>query len=241
MKPTLHPVHLLGASVLLAAALVGACGGNGGAPPTAEELAVRLVSADTFEGDWSVNPGPDDGGDMSSGVIPEDQRAMLPQLELCDAASNEARAAAESVRWLAFRQLDLAEPDPIEPPGDRTGHLVFVQEFLTAGDREELAATFELLRSGSEACLGDIEASDEGPGRAEAMSVPEVGDARFGVLTTMDEAAGWAEWRLHTAYVLDGDVVLSVVVVDIRAGDGVEPYYSVDDVGEMIAQAADAL
>ena len=73
------------------------------------------------------------------------------------------------------------------------------------------------------------------------MPIPEVGDARFGVLTTIEEAGGWAEWRLHNAFVLDDDVLMSFLVVDIRAGDGVEPYYSTDDIDEMISIAADTM
>jgi hypothetical protein len=119
--------------------------------------------------------------------------------------------------------------------------MVFVQQFLTSGDADELATTFELLRSGSEACLGPIETTEEGPGQTESMPVPAVGDARFGVLTTVEEAGGWAEWRLHNAFVLDSDVLMSFLVVDIRAGDGVEPYYSTDDIDEMITIAADTM
>jgi hypothetical protein len=226
---------------LAAAAVLAGCGDDRDAPPTAEQLAAQLVTVDSFDGAWTINAGPDDGTDMTSGVIPEDQRDMLPTVELCDAASPEAQAAAESLTWMAFRQLDLNEDDPIEPPNDRSGHMVFVQQFLTSGDADELESTFDLLRSGSEACFGPIAAGEEGPGQAEAMPIPEVGDARFGVLTTIEEAGGWAEWRLHNAFVLDNDVLMSFLVVDIRAGDGVEPYYSTDDIDEMISIAADTM
>ena len=166
---------------------------------------------------------------------------MLPTVELCDAASPEAKAAVESLTWMAFRQLDLDEADPIDPPNDRTGHMVFVQQFLTSGDADELATTFDLLQSGFEACVGPIPAGEEGPGQAELMPVPAVGDARFGVLTTFEEAGGSAEWRLHNAFVLDNDVLMSFLVVDIRAGDGVEPYYTTDDIDAMITIAADSM
>ncbi len=234
-------LRVLGVLVLAATPVLAACGDDQDTPPTAEQLAAQLVTVDSFDGDWTINAGPDDGTDMTSGVIPEDQRDMLPTVELCDAASPEAQAAAESLAWMAFRQLDLEEDDPINPPNDRTGHMVFVQQFLTSGDADELATTFELLRSGSEACFGPIAATDEGPGQAEAMPVPTVGDARFGVLTTIEEAGGSAEWRLHNAFVLDNDVLMSFLVVDIRAGDGVEPYYSTDDIDEMIVIAADSM
>jgi hypothetical protein len=234
-------LRVLGALGLVAASVLAGCGDDEDTPPTAEQLAAQLVTVDSFDGEWTINPGPDDGTDMTSGVIPEDQRDMLPTIELCDAASPEAQDAAESLTWMAFRQLDLDEEDPIDPPNDRTGHMVFVQQFLTSGSADELESTFELLRSGSEACLGPIAQSEEGPGQAEAMPIPEVGDARFGVLTTIEEAGGWGEWRLHNAFVLDDDVLMSFLVVDIRAGDGVEPYYSADEIDEMISIAADTM
>lgn len=241
MRNSPASLRVLSVLGLAAAAVLAGCGDGQDTPPTAEQLAAQLVTVDSFDGDWTINPGPDDGTDMTSGVIPEDQRDMLPTVELCDAASPEARDAAESLTWMAFRQLDLDEDDPIDPPNDRTGHMVFVQQFLTSGDHDQLATTFELLRSGSEACLGPIAAGEEGPGQAEAMPIPEVGDARFGVLTTIEEAGGWAEWRLYNAFVLDPDVLMSFLVVDIRAGDGVEPYYSTDDIDDMITIAADAM
>ena len=240
MNGALRSLRLLGVIALAVAPAAASCGSDDAAPPTAERLAGRLVDIDTFAGVWTVNRGPDDGADMSSGVIPEDQRDMLPGIELCDAAGADAKAAVESLTWLAYRQIDLTVDDPIEPPADRSGNMVFVQQFLTAGEHDELAATFDLLRAGSDACLGPIEASEEGPGEAATMPVPEVGDARFGVLTTIAEAGGWAEWRLYDAFVLDGDVLMSFVVVDIRAGEGVEPYFSIDDIDQMIAIAAQA-
>jgi hypothetical protein len=241
MRSATNSLRVLGVLALAAASALAACGDDQDAPPTAEQLAAQLVTVDSFDGDWTVNPGPDDGTDMTSGVIPEDQRDMLPTLELCDAASPEAQAAVESLTWMAFRQLDLDEDDPIDPPNDRTGHMVFVQQFLTSGDTDELATTFELLRSGSEACFGPIAATEEGPGQAEAMPVPAVGDARFGVLTTIEEAGGSAEWRLHNAFVLDDDALMSFLVVDIRAGDDVAPYYSTEDIDAMITIAADSI
>jgi hypothetical protein len=241
MRNSANALRVVGVVALAAAFVLAGCGDDQDAPPTAEQLAEQLVTVDSFEGDWTINAGPDDGTDMTSGVVPEDQRDMLPTAELCDAASPEAQAALESLTWMAFRQLDLDEDDPIDPPNDRSGHMVFVQQFLTSGDPDELAATFELVRSGSEACLGPIAAGEEGPGQAETMPVPAVGDARFGVLTTIEELGGSAEWRLHNAFVLDDDVLMSFLVVDIRAGDGVEPYYSTDDIDEMIVIAADSL
>jgi hypothetical protein len=209
-------------------------------PPTADELATTLVVEDSFDGDWTLNTGPDDSTDMSSGVVPDELQEQLPRIEFCESASDESRAAAEDLQWQAFRQLDLTVEDPIDPP-DREGHMVAVQQFLTAGDPAEIEATFDLLQEGMEACLGDFPAGEEGPGTAEEMTLPDVGDDRYGVLLTFDEAGGWAEWRLHTALVRQGPVLMSLQVMDIRAGEGVEPYYSIDDVGTMVQTAVDRL
>ena len=228
----------------VAALVLGAasCGSDDTAatPPTAEELAATLVTVDDYEGDWTVNAGPDDSIDMSTGVVPDEMQDLLPRLDFCDEASDESRAAAEEVQWQAFRQLDLTVEDPIRPP-DREGHMVSVQQYLTAADPAEIEATFDVLRDGMEACLGDIAAGEEGPGTAVEMTIPEVGDDRYGVLLTFEEAGGWAEWRLHPALVRQGPVLMSMQVMDIRAGEGVGPYYSVEEVGAMFQTAVDRL
>lgn len=220
---------------------VAGCGGgdSGSAVPTADQLASSLVTVDDYEGDWTVDPGPDDAPGSPSGTLSPEQQEMLPGLEMCEAAGPQSRAAAEGLRWKAFRQLDLAEDDPISPPGDRKGHMVFVQEFLTSGEPAEIERTFDLLRDGMKACLGDIPTGEEGPGTAEAMAVPSVGDDRYGVLTTVEEAGGWAEWRLHNTLVRQGAVLMLMDVVDIRAG--VAPLYSIDEVGTFVTRAVDRL
>ena len=215
--------------IILTALAVTGCGADD--PPTAEQLAERLITVDTFDGDWTDNAPPE----AADGLVPEEFQEMLPRMDLCDAASDASRAAVLDQRWAAFRQLDLDVEDPIRPPDDRTGHLVFVQEFLTSGPASDLEATFGLLRDGMVACLGDIPAGEEGPGFAVEMIVPDIGDERYGVLTTIEEAGGWAEWRLHSVMVRDGDVLAVIVITDIRADS--EPYYSIDDVGEMVTTA----
>lgn len=207
--------------------------------PSADELADRLIDVDTFDGTWTVSL-PDDAPEgAASGVVPVDLRDQLPRIELCEEASDESQAAAQDLRWTTFRQLDLEADDPIRPPDDRTGHLVFVQEFLTSGTPDEIEATFELLRDGMAACLGELPAGEEGPGMAEEMILPDVGDDRYGVLATVEEAGGWAEWRLHAALVRDGAVLAQIVITDIRADT--EPLYTIDDVGEMVTTAVGML
>lgn len=214
-----------------------ACGDDVVAVPTAEELAADLIAADTYDGTWSVSLPDDAPSGAETGVVPDDLQDQLPRVELCDEASPEARAMVRDLRWMAFRQLEFDVDDPIRPPDDRTGHMVFVQEFLMSGEPDDIEATFDLLRDGMIACLGEIPAGEEGPGLAEEMTLPDVGDDRYGVLATVEEAGGWAEWRLHSTLVRDGAILAEIVITDIRADD--EPYYTTAQIGEMVETAVD--
>jgi hypothetical protein len=86
-----------------------------------------------------------------------------------------------------------------------------------------------------------IEAAEEGPGSVASMGVPDLGDDSFGVLMIMEEAGGWAEWRLHHVIVRAGSVLMLLVVTDIRAGDDVEPYFTIGDIGDIAQTAIDKL
>jgi hypothetical protein len=206
--------------------------------PTAERLSDALITADDIDGDWTLFAGPQGGDEQidPSGILTNEQRELVPSLEMCDEASDEAKRATERLRPVVFRQLNLAVDDGIDPPFDRTGHLIFLQEFLYTGDRKEMENTYSSIRQGLTDCLGDLPAGEEGPGRAEEMDVPEVGDESFGVLTTIEEAGGWAEWRIQNLIVRDGPVIVSLVLVDIRAD--VDPYFSTEDFDEIARIAA---
>lgn len=246
-------VALTGTAILL----LGACGGDGsetvspsssatpawsqGAVPTAAQLASVLVTEDDYDGEWTVNV-PQDAEMAISGVVTEAQQAMLPKLELCDKAGEESRSAADSLRWQAFRQLDQSEQDPIDmATGDRVGHMIFVQEFLLSGDPAEVERTFNALRDGMRACQGPIPAGEEGPGTAEPMTLPEVGDDRYGDLTTLAEAGGNATWLLHNSLVRQGPVLVDLQVVDIVMGEGVQPAFTTEDIGTFLTTAVEKL
>lgn len=217
------------------------CGRNDEVIPTAQDLSASLVGVDELEGEWTLFNGPQGGDQMldSSGILTEEQRDLVPSFDLCERASDDARALVESLRPLVFRQLDLAIDDEIDPPFDRTGHRIFLQEFLYAGDADQIAESFSLIRDGSFDCFGEIAAGEEGPGRSEELSVPAVGDERFGVLTTIEEAGGWAQWHIQEAVVRQESVLMKLVVVDIRAG--VEPYFSSEEFGNIVRLAVDEL
>lgn len=214
------------------------CGSDPQAVPTAEALAQRLLTPDDLGGAWTTVMPPDGASQPGWGVVTAEMQGMLPRFELCDAASAEAQAATDDVQWDAFMQLELDTGDPIEPPDDRSGHLVMLQQYLAGVDPDDATATFDLMRMGSDACLGDFPADEEGPAHVETMAVPDLGDDSFGVLMTVEERGGWAEWRLHHIVVRDGPVLMNLVITDIRAGDGVEPYFSIDEIGEIARLAA---
>lgn len=217
--------------------LLVSCGNGGEATPSAEELSEVLMTADDLDGGWSIFTGPQ-GGDEEidpSGILTDEQRELLPSFDLCDAASDEAREIAQTLRPVVFRQMNLTVDDEINPPFDRTGHLIFAQQFLYSAEADEIERSFESLEDGMIVCLGETPAGEEGPGFSEELAVPGVGDDRFGVLTTIEEAGGWAEWRIQEALVRDGSVLMKVVVVDIRAG--ADPYFSDADFGEIVRTA----
>jgi hypothetical protein len=209
--------------------------------PTTEQLAAALVTADDYDGTWTVNMPPDAEGAID-GVVPEDQQEMLPRLELCDKASKASRAAAEALRWQAFRQIDQSEENPIDmAEGDRVGHMIFVQEYLLAQDPAEVESTFKALSDGMRACQGQIPAGEEGPGKSEPMTLPEVGDDRYGDLTTLAEAGGGAYWLLHNSLVRQGPVLMDLQVVDIVMGTGLQPAFTNEDIGTFLTTAVEKL
>jgi len=235
-----HRLAVVAAAAVLSG--IAGCGGEDEAVPvpSADELGAALLSADDIPGTWVVNPGPPDGALPASGVVPEEFQDLLPRLELCPMASAEARETVAALRWQAYRQLDQEEDDPIEPPSDRSGHLVFVQEFLTAAEPAATEERFTSLRDGMAACLGALPAGDEGPGFAEEMPLPDLGDDRYGVRTRLEEQGGDAEWLFHQVFVREGAVLLVVDVVDIRMGD-VEPLLTQADVDAIATTAVDRL
>ena len=237
-------------AVVTAAVLVSGCSDDDTdtTVPTAEQMASTLVTADDFDGAWTVNEPPDASAAFLSGVVSDDERDRLLQLDLCDKASAESSAAAESLRWQAFRQLDLTVDDPIEltvddptDPTDRTGHMVFVQEFLTSAEPDEIETTFELIRDGMLACLGDDPADQGGPGTVETVTIPDVGDDRSGFLISVGQADASADGRLYNILVRRGPVLMLIVVADVTAGEGVEPQFSIDDIGKLIQTTVDKL
>lgn len=228
--------RLIGLAVSGSMVLLAGCSDDQATdPPTPVELADRLVRPDDLDEGWTTMPS---SGDVdASGVVTGEAPRNLPSIGLCPWAPDDARDAANGVRWQAYRQLELEPDDPLVPPDDVSGHIVVLHHALSAADEVAMTATFDLLGEGATACFGPVDPGDESAGTTEALPVPELGDDRFGALMTLPEAAGEAEWLVHYVLVRDGPVLGLVVVTDLRAGEGVGPYFTLDDIGE-IATAA---
>ena len=186
---------------------------------SAQELADSLLVAKDLEGTWKLNAIPE-GADLSSaGVIDETNRDKLPQIELCDKASQASRDAIKSIEWGAFRQIDKTVDDPIKPPKDREGHMAFVQEWLASGDADELESIFGDVETAFTECLGDIPAGEEGPGTITNVEIKPVGDQRIAALARFEEAGGVGTWNIYSVFVRYGTVLMGMTAVDIVLGD----------------------
>ena len=239
--------HMRSALAALAAAvlMMSGCGGAedeptvDGASPVAG-VASLLITADDLEGEWTVNVPPGAPVEVpETGVVTEEMVESLPRLELCDLASAEAQAAAEGLRWQAFRQLDKAVDDPVDPPEDMSGRMVFVQEFLLSDDPSDVEATFEDLKSGLESCMGRTTEDEDGhSGTSEPWPVADVGDDRLGVLDTVAEPGGDASWLLYSALVRDGSILMVGIVGEVVVGEGVTAELGADEIDQIITTMA---
>lgn len=186
---------------------------------TSDELAATLLSVDDLDGEWTIDTGPQDGALLETGVVTEEGRDLLPTIDLCPDASQPAQDAAEKLSWQAYRQLERAEDDPIDPPTDREGHMEFVQQYLMSDDPDVLSVMFDDLADGFVDCLGEMPAGEEGPGITTEVDIEPVGDQRIAVLATVEEAGGEGTWHVYSTLVRSGSVFMSLVVVDIVLGD----------------------
>ena len=201
-----------------------------------QELAGGLLVADDLEGNWKLNSGPE-GADLSTtGIIDDTNRDKLPQIQLCDTASQESRDALNAIQWQAFRQIDKTVDNAIKPPKDREGHMIFVQEWLTSGEPDELELVFDDISAAVKECLGDIPAGEEGPGTITEAEIEPIGDQRVAALAQFEEAGGVGTWNIYSVFIRAGTVLMGVTAVDIVLGD-LEPELTVADLDEILSTA----
>ena len=224
----------------LAAALVTGCGGE---PRSTTELSDALLTVSDLHGAWTENrqrPDSPDSTMPATGIIPDDQRDMLPTIELCDAASAAGRSAAESLKWDVFRQFDMTPADPFDPPTDREGHKIFLQEFMLSNDASDLVKVTADLFPAMEACLGDIPAGEEGPGTATKINISSGADEQIAVLTQIEEAGGGGQWFIYNAIVRKSSVLMWVMLGDVFIGD-LQPEVGLTDFDAIVQAAVEKL
>jgi len=201
-----------------------------------QELADGLLVPDDLEGTWTLNAGPE-GADLSkTGVIDDSNRDMLPQFQLCDTASQASRDALKAIEWQAFRQVDKKVDNAIKPPKDREGHMIFVQEWLTSGESDELELLFNDISAAVKECLGDIPAGEEGPGTVTEAVIKPIGDQRVAALTQFEEAGGVGTWNIYSVFIRAGTVLMGATAVDIVMGD-LEPELRLVDLDKILSSA----
>lgn len=220
--------------------LVAACGGDAGPgeppgdeqTPSATDLAGILVTAEDLGDGWSVDEPP--VPQEVPGVVSEEERANLPRIELCDEASDAADAAAEDLRWSAFRQVSFDTGAPRE-------HLVFVQEFLLSDSPATVEETYDALASGIADCVGTAQEYPDGEtGESKPLTVPPIGDDRIGQEEIVVEPGGGdqAVWDLRSVLSRDGSVLMGLTVVEIARGS-VTPMLDPAAVDDILTTIAD--
>ncbi len=217
--------------------------------PSAEELAAAVLTPGDLPGDWALDSYIEESSTGTPGVLPEqEQQEYGPWL--CEKAGLGPRLAADSMRWAVFWQLarDVSDPlwgdqDPTKFSNeqDYSGHWAVVEELLTSGDPAQVAATFRALRDGRRACLGGftIEAEETGSGSITELDMPDVGEDRYGELSTYEGDSSDIHYQDQGVWTLvrSGSVLMSLSVVDMTGGD-LDPLYTED---ELTALAVSAL
>lgn len=232
-----------GVVVALAAVAVtlAACGG-GAEPPTAEVLAKALVVPEDLEGDWLPDESFAEWPDGKPGVIPEDQRGMMPTIEFCEGAGEASVAAAADLTWQAFTQLNMDLPEVSGAGAGNPGNMVAVQESLLAGDAADIEATFTALRDGVTACFGGPTESEDGSYTSAELAVGDLGDDRIASRDVLLQADG-AEvaWTNNTALVRKGAVLMGVNVIEVVLGADTQPVLTEENVQAILTTIADKL
>lgn len=230
-------------AVSAASLLLTACGGGSDSPPpdkgssettvwSPKQLAAALVIAGDLEGDWTPWHGFDEWPGGKPGVIPKDQRPMIPTIEFCSEASEESVKAAASLTWQAYAQLDMTTPDP-------RANMVAVQEFLLSADPAEIETTFNALRDGMKACLGkETKYPDGEVGRTQAMEVPAYGDDRYAQRNLLDEPGGRAVWDGRYVLIREGTTLKAIQMFEIVIGKSAAPLLDDKEIEAIITTIA---
>jgi hypothetical protein len=244
-NPAISGRSVLWAAVLtVATACAASCSGGDGVPatttapapaatttlapagiPTPEELAVGLLTAEDLGDTWTV------ASELMpsrtpSGVVTEEIREQLPTLEMCPEAGAEAAAAAASVEWQAFSTLVRTSATAEWP--------IILGQFVFAGDPAEIEGIFLTLKEASVVCAGSEQTPEGATEVSEPMTVPAVGDDRFGIGVTISDAE--TDSHLSAAFVRDGAVFMFLDLWETTV-PGAVPELTQDEVDAIISTA----
>lgn len=225
------------AAALLVVLPLAACGtdddgGEGGSVPSGKDLVDMLVTGDVLGDGWAELDLPEDMGDV--GLVTEENRDLVPRMDLCDQAPAESQKTVADLEWEAFTQY-----------GYETGderHLVFVQEFLRSDSEATVRATYDDLAAGIRACEGQVETSPDGEQITQSgLEVPELGEDRIGMRLDVSEPGDRsATWDIRNVLARDGTVLLGLTVVEIVT-PGTERVLDEEEVDALMTRVADQL
>ncbi len=203
------------------------------AVPSAIELADHLATPADLGPDWTLWEGFAEWPGGEPGVVPDDQRDLLPTLQLCPSAGEEAVALAEGLPWQAFTQLHQETEDPFAT-------MVVAQQLLLADEPDRTTQTFTTLRDGLAGCqTGNLPADDWEIGRNDPLEVPAVGDDRYAERTSGFDAQARRDTRL--VLVRDGPVLMAIRIDEVLISPDAEAALPADTVNTLVTTMADKL
>lgn len=209
--------------------LLASCGGSDqAAVPTPAQLAEGLLTADDLGGDWVLPP------DAAPGILPDEAKAELPTLDLCEEAGAEARAAAAGLDWQVGTGFALGEA----PEGGFTPSFL---ELALAGEPDQIATTFTTVRNGLAACIGTQQfIQDGGDFAIEAVPLPGVGDDRIGLRwRQLDQPEGSDRWDVRLVLIRAGAVIVWINEVEVNPTG--QPVVGPDELAAIAAAAVEKL
>jgi len=203
-------------------------------PPTAGELSSILITPAELGPEWSLWEGFATWPDGQPGIIPEDQRALLPGIPLCAHAGEEALALAPTLRWEVFTQLHRATPDPFAT-------MVVAQQFLLADEPAAVERTFTVLRDGLTRCLtANLPGGEWEIGLREALAVPAVGADRYAE-RSLGVDPGGARRETRWVLVREGAVLMAIQLDDVLISPEAEPQLTAAEVDAVVTAMAEKL
>lgn len=218
--------------VSVVALTTAACGGESAdvAVPTPEELAAALMAVEDVGTEWGEFRLQEE-----SGVVTDDNRGYLPELELCPEAGEDA-VVAEDLDWQAVAAVFNVERSEAHPA-------VSFMELLLSGEPEEIEELYERLVVAMRACEGvawETDAGEEGvmPVTTDAMDAPDVGDESYGSRSMVVERD--YVWDARTVVARDGAVLVSLTYLDVHDADG-EALIGQADMDELFTTVIDRL